>query len=45
MRRVLSFIAASGLAFALGACTKCDVPNFLPHPAGPQSCHSGPDPQ
>ncbi|HEX4041207.1 MAG TPA: hypothetical protein VHY10_05860 [Xanthobacteraceae bacterium] len=44
-QRVASVIAAAALAFALAACSKCDVPNLLPHQAGPQSCHSGPDPQ
>jgi hypothetical protein len=33
------------LGLALGACSKCDVPNLLPHQAGPQSCHDGPSPQ
>ena len=31
-------------ALALGACSKCDVPNLLPHQAGPQTCHDGPSP-
>jgi hypothetical protein len=44
-RRVASAIAAVALALALAACSKCDVPNLLPHQGGPQSCHSGPDPQ
>jgi hypothetical protein len=34
-----------GLAVALGACSKCDVPNLLPNKPGPQSCHDGPSPQ
>ncbi len=33
--------ALVGLGLALGACSKCDVPNLLPHQAGPQSCHDG----
>jgi hypothetical protein len=32
------------LAIALSACSKCDVPNLLPHQAGPQTCHDGPPP-
>jgi hypothetical protein len=27
------------LGLALGACSKCDVPNLLPHQAAPQLCH------
>ncbi|HYA05807.1 MAG TPA: hypothetical protein VEF90_07945 [Xanthobacteraceae bacterium] len=38
-------VAILGLALALAACSKCDVPNLLPHQAGPQSCHDGPPPQ
>jgi len=38
-------IALVGLGLTLGACSKCDVPNLLPHQAGPQSCHDGPSPQ
>jgi len=45
LQRVTLLIAVSALACALAACSKCDVPNLLPHQAGPQSCHSGPDPQ
>jgi hypothetical protein len=37
--------AILGLGLTLAACSKCDVPNLLPHQAGPQSCHDGPDPQ
>lgn len=44
-RRVASAMAAAALGFALTACSKCNVPNLLPHQGGPQSCHSGPDPQ
>ena len=40
-----AFVAIVGLALALAACSKCDVPNLLPHQAGPQSCHDGPPPQ
>lgn len=45
LRRVALLIAVSALGLALAACSKCDVPNLLPHQAGPQSCHDGPDPQ
>ena len=38
-------VAILGLALALAACSKCDVPNLLPRQAGPQSCHDGPPPQ
>jgi hypothetical protein len=34
-----------GLGLALGACTKCDIPNLIPAQAGPHACHAGPDPQ
>jgi len=30
-----------GLGLALGACTKCDVPNLT----APHACHDGPAPQ
>jgi len=33
-------IAVVGLA--LGACSKCDVPNLIPNKSAPQSCHDGP---
>lgn len=38
-------IVALGLGVALGACSKCDVPNLLPHQAAPQSCNDAPPPQ
>jgi len=44
-RPVVMLIALVGLGLTLGACSKCDVPNLLPHQAGPQSCHDGPSPQ
>ncbi len=42
---LVMLIALVGLGLTLGACSKCDVPNLLPHQAGPQSCHDGPSPQ
>jgi hypothetical protein len=32
-----------GVAFAMGACSKCDVPDFfhLGGPPGPHACHDG----
>ncbi|HEX3939704.1 MAG TPA: hypothetical protein VHX43_19565 [Xanthobacteraceae bacterium] len=44
-RFVLLLLALTGFGLALAGCSKCDVPNLLPHQAGPQSCHDGPDPQ
>lgn len=44
-RSIALLITLAGLGLALADCTKCDVPNLLPHQAGPQSCHGGPDPQ
>ena len=44
-RRIALLLALAGLGLALANCTKCDVPNLLPHQAGPQSCHDGPEPQ
>jgi hypothetical protein len=42
-------IAVLGLVFslglALGACSKCDVPAWLPNPAAPHTCHAGPPAQ
>ncbi len=38
-------LLAGFLALALGACSKCDVPNLLPAQPGPHACHAGPDPQ
>ncbi len=48
VRRTLTFILCiAGLGLALGACTKCDVPNWFPKPPGqaPQTCHGTPAPQ
>jgi hypothetical protein len=43
--RMLRLIVALGLGLALGACSKCDVPNLLPNPSAPHACHDGPSPQ
>jgi hypothetical protein len=34
-----------GLGLALGACSKCDVPTWMPNQNAPHTCHDGPDPQ
>ncbi|MFZ3336489.1 MAG: hypothetical protein WBE99_14905 [Xanthobacteraceae bacterium] len=44
MRPLGALFAICGLGLALGACSKCDVPNLLPPQAGPQTCHAGPEP-
>jgi hypothetical protein len=44
VRPLSALLAICCLGLALGACSKCDVPNLLPHQAGPQSCHDGPSP-
>jgi hypothetical protein len=42
--RSLALLAVAGLALALGACSKCDIPAWgSPSPPPPQSCHDGPD--
>jgi hypothetical protein len=38
-------LIALGFALALGACSKCDVPNWLPNPQAPHACHDGPPAQ
>jgi hypothetical protein len=43
-RRARLVLLLGLFALALGACSKCDVPNLLPHQAGPQTCHDGPSP-
>lgn len=45
LRRVGGLAAVLGLALALGACSKCDVPNLLPSPPGPHACHDAASPQ
>jgi hypothetical protein len=38
--RLLRLVLVVGLAMALGACSKCDVPTWQPNRAGPPlSCH------
>jgi hypothetical protein len=39
--------AVVGIGLLLGACSKCDVPNWFPNRPGqnPQSCHDAPAPQ
>jgi hypothetical protein len=44
-QRGMRLLFALGLGLALGACSKCDVPNWLPNPAAPHTCHDGPSPQ
>jgi hypothetical protein len=41
----LRLLIVLGCGLALGACSKCDVPNLLPNPAAPHACHDGPSPQ
>jgi hypothetical protein len=47
LRLTSLLVAIFALGGALGACTKCDVPNWLPKNPGqpPQSCHDAPAPQ
>jgi hypothetical protein len=39
--RLLRLVLVVGLAMALGACSKCDVPTWQPNltPGSPASCH------
>jgi hypothetical protein len=39
MRKVWAIVFVVSFGMALGACSKCDVPTWLP-----QSCRSGPAP-
>jgi len=43
----LRLFVLAAFALALGACSKCDVPVWVPNhsPATPSSCHDGPAPQ
>jgi hypothetical protein len=40
-----TLVAICCLGLALGACSKCDVPNWLPNPSAPHACHDGPPAQ
>ena len=42
--RILRLLVLATFGLALGACSKCDVPNWLPGHS-PASCHDGPSPQ
>jgi len=44
---VLRLLALLGFALMLGACTKCDVPNWQRSNSGdaPVACHDSPAPQ
>jgi hypothetical protein len=42
-RPLAVFLAIAALA--LGACSKCDMPNLIPAQPGPHACHAEPDPQ
>jgi hypothetical protein len=46
-RVAVALVVAIGAGLMLGACTKCDVPNWFPNKPGqsPQSCHDAPAPQ
>jgi hypothetical protein len=43
--RLLRLAVVLTLGLALGACSKCEVPNWLHTSPAPQTCHAGPDPQ
>jgi hypothetical protein len=45
-RWVARLIAVIGLSVMLGACSKCDVPDWLHtgSPTAPKSCHDTPQP-
>jgi hypothetical protein len=45
LRRLAVLTAMCGFGLALGACSKCDVPNWLPSQPGPHACHDAPSPQ
>jgi hypothetical protein len=40
--RALMLLALTGLGLALGACSKCDVPDWFN--TAPHVCHSAPQP-
>jgi hypothetical protein len=39
LRRIRAALLVVALGLGLGACSKCDVPVYMP-----KSCHAGPDP-
>jgi hypothetical protein len=45
--RILPLFVLVGVGLALGACTKCDVPNWARRTssAAPLMCHDAPQPQ
>jgi hypothetical protein len=44
-QRLVRLAIALSCGLTLGACSKCDVPTWMPNPAAPHACHNGPDPQ
>jgi hypothetical protein len=44
-QRFTRLLIALCFGLVLGACSKCDVPTWMPNPAAPHACHNGPDPQ
>jgi hypothetical protein len=44
-RRAAVLACILGLGLALGACSKCDVPTWMPNQNAPHTCHDGPSPQ
>jgi hypothetical protein len=45
VQRMMRLLVVLGFGFALGACSKCDVPTWMPNPSAPHTCHDGPSPQ
>jgi hypothetical protein len=45
LRSVAVLTVIFGFGLALGACSKCDVPNWLATQPGPHACHDAPPPQ
>jgi hypothetical protein len=41
----LRLLIILGFGLMLGACSKCDVPTWMPNPSAPHACHDGPSPQ
>jgi hypothetical protein len=40
-KRVARLVALLGLALMLGACSKCDVPDWFHTSPAPHACHDG----